>query len=137
VIGATATASAALGQLLGREILGVELREQRLVASGAARRVEIALLDAAEPVEHIERPAAQLAELAVADDVDAGLCLLADDLRDLLMQAGVERAWSTADAVLDRSTYSSPGAGAPGFPHGWSGCGRDMDSSHDLLTTRW
>jgi hypothetical protein len=93
---------AALWQLLGREVLRVEFREQGLVASGAARRVEVALLDAAEPVEHVERPAAQLAELAVADHVYAGFGLLADHLRDLLAQAGVECGLVDRDATLDR-----------------------------------
>src|SRR6202011_5938042 len=52
--------------------------------------------------EHVERPGAQLAEFAIAHDVDAGLGLLADHLRDLLAQAGIVRILIDGHAALDR-----------------------------------
>ena len=69
---------AALRQLLGGEILGVKIRKYLLIAAGAARGFDVAFLDAAETIEHIERPAAEFPELAVTDDVDAGLLLSLD-----------------------------------------------------------
>jgi hypothetical protein len=94
--------SAPLREFLGGEIFGVEIRKHLLIAAGAARSLDLALLDAAETVEHIERPAAEFAELAVADDVDAGLLLTPDHLGDGLRQAPIERGLIDLDAIVDR-----------------------------------
>src|SRR6185503_5561403 len=45
--------------------------------------------DPADPVVDVELPVAALAELAVADDVDAGLDLLAHHILDRAFQAGL------------------------------------------------
>ena len=50
---------------------------------------------------HVEGPVAALAELAVADDVDAGLDLLAHDLLDRGFQAGLVSGLVVGLAGLD------------------------------------
>ena len=72
-----------------------------LPAPVAAR--DLPLLDAAQPLQHIGRPGPELAELAVADDVDAGLGLLRNDLRHRGLEAGLERILLDRDALLDRT----------------------------------
>ncbi len=57
--------------------------------------------NALEPLENVERPIEPLAELAVADDVDAGLGLLAHHLGDGFGQAGFEGRLVVGLAVLD------------------------------------
>ena len=51
---------------------------------------------------HVEGPVAALAELAVADDVDAGLDLLAHDLLDRGFQAGLISGLVVGLAGLDQ-----------------------------------
>ena len=60
------------------------------------------LLDAAETIEHIEGPAAEFAEFAVADDVDPGLLLPLDHIGDGIGQATIERGRIDFDTVVDR-----------------------------------
>jgi hypothetical protein len=86
---------------LRRKIFSVEIAELLLVAAGAARHLDVALLDAAEAVEHVKRPAAEFAELAVADDVDSGLLLLFHDLGNGLRQTAIERRLIDFDAAID------------------------------------
>ena len=93
---------AALRQLLCGEILGVEIRKHLLIAAGAARGFDGAFLDAAETIEHIERPAAEFPELTVTDDVDAGLLLSLDYVGHGIGQATIERGMIDFDAVVDR-----------------------------------
>ena len=93
---------AALRQLLGGEIFSVKIGKQLLIAPRAARRLDRALLDTAEAVEHVERPAAEFAELAVADDVDAGLALAPDHRGDAVGEAAIEGGLIDFDAVVDR-----------------------------------
>ena len=92
----------ALGQLLGREILGIELGKQASIAASAHGSDDVALLDAVEAVEHVERPGAELAEFAVTDDVDAGLLLPPDHLANALLQERVESRSVDGQAVLHR-----------------------------------
>ena len=54
------------------------------------------------PVMDVERPVAALAELAVADDIDAGLDLLAHDLLDRGLQAGLVGGLVVGLAGLDQ-----------------------------------
>src|SRR4029079_7582548 len=58
--------------------------------------------DATDPVVHIERPVAALAELAVADNVDAGFDLLAHHLLDRALQAGLVGRFFVGLAGLDQ-----------------------------------
>ena len=64
------------GRLLARVELGVEVGEP-LAVGAALERIgagfDRATLEAAEPFEHVLRPADGFSELAVADHVDAGL----------------------------------------------------------------
>jgi hypothetical protein len=57
--------------------------------NGLAPALDRPPLEAAQPFEHILRPADRFAELAVADDVDARLGLLVHDLGDGAFQARV------------------------------------------------
>jgi hypothetical protein len=57
--------------------------------------------DAGEAVVHVEGPVAALAELAVADDVDPGLGLLANHLADRLRQARLVVGTLVGLAILD------------------------------------
>src|SRR5690606_18408932 len=93
---------AALRKTLGREIFGIEFGKFRAVFTGANRRHHLALLDAGEAVEYIERPGAELAIFAVADDVDAGLLLPAHDVVDRLLQKRVEGGHIDLEPLLDR-----------------------------------
>ena len=70
--------------------LGIELGET-LAVDAARERIGAGLdrppLETAQPLEHVLRPGDRFAELAVADDVDADLGLLAHDLGDRIRQA--------------------------------------------------
>jgi hypothetical protein len=92
---------AALRQLLCREILGIELGEHLLIVAGAARRLDGPLLDPAKTIENIERPAAELAELTVADHVDAGLLLPFHHIGHRIGQASIEGGLLDVNAVVD------------------------------------
>src|SRR5262245_16576670 len=93
---------ASLRQLLRAEIFSVEIRKHLLIAAGAARRFDRAFLDPAETIEYVERPTAELAEFAIADDVDSGLLLSLDYVGYGLGQAAIERGLIDFDAVVDR-----------------------------------
>ena len=83
--------------------LGVELGEFLAVDAALERvgaRLERPPLEAAQAFEHVLRPADRLAELAVADDVDAGVGLLAHDGGDRLGEAAVIGRLVEAVALL-------------------------------------
>src|SRR5579863_10023965 len=90
-----ARARAASGATAHAAVFGIELGE--LLALFAADRPSRAplfglllpqleagqtVVDVRPPRTEIGRPAHRFAELTVVDDVDAGLCLLADDVRN-------------------------------------------------------
>ena len=79
--GRNALAGIELGVELG-ELLAVDAAGERIGA-----RLDRPPLEAAQALQHVLRPADRFAELAVADDVDADLGLLAHDLGDRLLQA--------------------------------------------------
>src|SRR5262249_47805917 len=56
---------------------------------------------AGQAIVHVESPVAPLAELAVADDVDAGLGLLPDDIVDRVPQTRLVRRLVVGLAVFD------------------------------------
>ena len=58
------------------------------------------VLDAAQPLQHVARPAHRLAELAVAHDVDPGVGLLADHRRHRAAERGRERRLVERPAFL-------------------------------------
>ena len=70
--------------------------------SASARGFDLTLLDAAETIEHVERPTAEFAELAVADDIDAGLLLTPDHLGHALHEATIECGLIDFDAIVYR-----------------------------------
>src|SRR6202030_2403608 len=73
--------------------LGIKFGELLAVdAAGKwiAARLDRPPLETAEPFEHVLRPADRFAELAIADDVDADLGLLAHRLRNRNRQALVK-----------------------------------------------
>ena len=74
--------------------------------------LERSLLEALEPVADVPRPGERLAELAIADDVDADLRLLGDDLGDGRAQARLERLLVVGLAVLLRAQERLQLAGA-------------------------
>ncbi len=80
------------GHGLARVELGIELGKP-LPVGAASERIGIGLdraaLEAAQALEHVLRPADRFPELAVADHVDAGLGLAANDLGDRIGQAPV------------------------------------------------
>jgi hypothetical protein len=82
-------------------LLGADLRQHTTRDRAAVGVAPRALLEALEPIEDVPRPAAELAEFAIAHDVNAGLGLLAHDLHDRFLQAGVERSAVHAHATLD------------------------------------
>jgi hypothetical protein len=81
-------------EALGAVIAGVEFREFAAVAPDHGRRhagfALPALLETAQPPQHIARPADGLAVFAVVDDVEADLGLFAHHLGDAVMQACFE-----------------------------------------------
>ncbi len=79
--GGDALAGIELGIKLG-EFLAVDAAGERIGA-----RLDRPPLETAQSLQHILRPADRFAELAVADDVDADLGLLAHDFGDRLLQA--------------------------------------------------
>jgi hypothetical protein len=99
----------AFAQARGGVVFGIEFRERVAVAAarhGGHRVLEFLgrrrpHTDALEPLENVERPIEPLAELAVADDVDAGVGLLPHHLGDGFGQAGLERRRVVGLAVFD------------------------------------
>ena len=89
--------SEALAQAGNAIVFRIEFRERDTVLPAAGGRHGILGLfrgeqpggDAAQAVVHVKSPIAALAEFAVTDDVDAGVGLLADDLVDRLLEAGL------------------------------------------------
>ncbi len=79
--GGDAFAGVELGIKFG-ELLAVDAAGKRIAA-----RLDRPPLKTAQPFEHVLRPADRFAELAVADDVDAGFGLLVHHLRDRSRQA--------------------------------------------------
>src|SRR5262249_32318300 len=89
-------------EVLRGPILGVELRESLLVAPArsAHRNGRIlrflgsrsTLLESLDPLFDVPGPTTALPELPVADDVHAGLGLLAHNIRNRVRQAGIERS---------------------------------------------
>ena len=76
--------------LVARIEVGVELRKPRAVEAAReriGRGLERPALETAEAKQRVLRPADRLAELAVADHVDADVGLLPDDLTDCITQA--------------------------------------------------
>src|SRR5262249_37366908 len=75
--------------LVARIELGIELRKPRAVDAAGEwiAADERPTFEAAEAKQRVLRPTDRLAELAVADDVDADVGLLAHDLDDGLLQA--------------------------------------------------
>ena len=71
--------------------LGVELGESAAISAARPRvtALERPALETAEAVEHVLRPRERLAVFAVADDVDAALGLLPDNLRDGVLQCAL------------------------------------------------
>jgi hypothetical protein len=90
-------------------VFGVEFGERDAVLSAAGGRQGVLRLlrrqrpdgDAGQAIVHVEGPVTALAELPVADDVDAGLDLLADDLLDRFLEAGLIGGFVVGLAVLD------------------------------------
>src|SRR5665213_1057841 len=70
---------------------------------GAGRDFKIAFIEAAEPAEAIGGPAAEFAELAIADDIDARLRLTRHHLGDGCRQAGRERGIIDGDVAGHRA----------------------------------
>src|SRR5262249_60044478 len=106
------------GDALARVERGVEVGEA-LAVGAALERVGVGpdgtALEAAEPLEHVLRPADRLAELAVADDVDPDLGLLPHHFRHGPREAGfvgllVERlaALLGAQEILQRRRTNQP-----------------------------
>ena len=144
-----------LDVILGVELL-VELGEALAVgALGeriAGRGVERPPLEAGHALDHILRPGNALAELAVADDVDADLGLLADHLGDRLLEvAGVRRGVVAlalllgaqvlpdhvrADQAADMGGENPVGAAVHGFPPGVRGSVAMVSRSSAGLQTR-
>ena len=95
----------------GGVIFGVEFGKRGVNAAAAhgGQRVGHFLggcrphADAAQPLEDVEGPVDALGEFAVADDVDAGIGLLAHHFGDGFGQAGFERAFIVRLTVLDRA----------------------------------
>jgi hypothetical protein len=75
--------------LVARIELGIELGKPRAVdaAGEGIAAGERPALEAAQAKQRVLRPTDRLAELAVADDVDADISLLAHDLGNGLLQA--------------------------------------------------
>ena len=128
-------AGALVLEALARHVLRVEVRELDHVLRLRHRRgVEVAgrpVLEAAHPVEDVRGPVDGLAELAVADDVDPGVGLVADDVDHRLAQHAlvlglIERPAVTArleDAPELRRAHEAPhvrGQDAIGVVHGRS-----------------
>ena len=75
--------------------------------------------DAGQAVVDVEGPIAALAELAVADDVDAGLDLLAHDLVDRFLQTGLVGGLVVGLSILDLvQELDQLRRAAPGCRHG-------------------
>jgi hypothetical protein len=88
---------------VGALVLGVELGKVPVVLAADGRdhgRGGGPVLDAAQPLEHVARPAHRLAELAVAHDVDPGVGLLADHRRHRAAERGRERRLVEPPAFL-------------------------------------
>ena len=117
-------------------VLGIEFRKCLAVPSARHRGHRVfqffgrgrAHGNALEPLENIECPVQPLAELAVADDVDTGLGLLAHDLGDEFGQAGLEGRLVVGLAVFD---------GAPELDQlGWPDQAADMGGEDAIGVVR-
>ena len=88
-----------------RVVLLVELRKAETIGGGGRLLVtrERTELESAETLEHVQRPADALAELAVADDVDARLDLEADDRVDRVPEAPLVGSVVVGFPALDRA----------------------------------
>ena len=118
--GALPAARALVLEALARHVLRVEVRElDHVLGLGHGRRGEVVgrpVLEAAHPVQDVRGPVDRLAELAVADDVDPGVGLVADDVDHRLAQHAlvlglVERPAVTArleDAPELRRAHEAP-----------------------------
>ena len=98
-----------LAQSRNAIVFRIEFRKRDAVlsAAGGGERV-LGLVggqrpgcDAGHAIVNVERPIAALAELAIADDVDAGIGLLAHDFRDRFRKASLVRGLVVGLAVLD------------------------------------
>ena len=95
----------------GGIVLGIKFRKGRAILSAGHGRHRILQFlrrgrphgNAFEPLENIERPIEPFTEFAIADDVDADLRLLADDLDDRLGETGFEGGLVIWLAIFDRS----------------------------------
>ena len=84
-----------------------------------------ALLEAAQPPQHITRPADGLAAFAVIDDVEAELDLLPHHLGDAVMQTIFERRLVVALSVaFCGQKFAEPRRVGPSCRHAWSGGAR-------------
>src|SRR6516165_35039 len=101
----------AADEALGLVVFGIKVRKTLAICSlgddfAGLEPNALALLKSRKPFENVTRPACRFAELAIADDVDASVGLLANDLRYGFAQTGRMFVGSPLVAGVDRLEVS-------------------------------